>query len=1439
MCYNYRMGSRFGWRSAWGAGAVATLLPAAALALNVLSVTVYTGPSGTGPWSVLTPTPPSTNVTVGDYLRLAVTLENDDGQFGNMFARGFEPPQPGVSTGVTAVLGNWCTENDGASGWWPGAYWIWPVAAAGCTTQTCEPTLCTVGGSSLGLSNSLPPYDNPGTPVSFVDTGTIFVTSFAYNGFSYAGSGANETAFVSWVFRAEREWPLLEFFAFGWNADDAGVQDSTLMDPPDTGCFGGFLVSGGKCDGGGVCDCSGFSGFACTSDCISYSGSFVDCGAAGCPKVSPGDAGYPLGSPFGAPSVVALDTLLDTFWSGSTIKIVAPVTADSRLVPLLPPGSTRPPGMVYVGDVVQLETSVTNSGGSNPLSVTATGFPRVALTSGICYQVTGSAFVDGCGRSALDPDVPGPVQSIALGSNASFLWSFTVGGKAPACGGSCIVSAPTAGSASNFFAEVLAGGALSQSNTLYVMAAPLAMTVTLWLDEDGAGGAPIAPLGALGGTLYYMTADRLEARITYLNTGTDPFDVDTALTVGDDWVGGNNFTVTAGPPASVTLAPGVPQTLTYAIGVNPAGDLASRCLHRPDGPVTVAFSAAKRGVCLGGWNAVKVEGLPFDTYTTPGDTCPNLNLLFDLDATGGEVEQGLTTFAVMHARNPLARPFTIAAGTAATVYIGGTGVAWAAGPALAGVTWLPGETKDFSFTVTGVTPGLVTLSPGFTYGTPASPTCACLEACCGLVGTGGGNCNGTAGCVGGTRLIVAKPHLLALLEYAKGINMKVEPLDFSSDWCGPGGAKARVTALLENRSAATVTVESINHRSNFSQWNDPASPALCSYRVFPSPNVENPPVVVGPTVVSAANPLGFAPPFEMAPLESVTIYWDVCGNTDSQLCGTMYFGSIPGFTGCTSPFVAGHLTLTPTELVESGAAKSMDARAYRAPALACAIETAGTLFSVGESFTARFTVTNTGELDLLQYSFTLTAAPADVPNLLGRAVLTSVLGPPFPPPFQFSSAVLGGSGGCTTSVYGATASYRFDFIAAASGEVRLTAVANGIAPMSGTVHACSSVTVPIRIIDQARVTVTAWATPVATMTRTCAGCPLATPCAETGQNCVDVVARVRNAGSVKAVMVRPVISVPKPCGGGATGALALLSQSANLSGTVEIAPGAQQLYSWRYAPAGLGSELFSVSVASMDGRTNCTPFDNPPPGCTAYVTGDTNCLRVLPEPPVEMRLVSVTAARNRAMRGQEFEVVIEVRNPGDNPARLSGGEPALVFVAGATGAAVTEYFSVSLPTPVTVPAGSTVTLRARVTVHPRAPVGAMEIRIPSGRLYQAVNTVTGLPWEVKDAGVVIALEVIEASYALEGADANPFYPAADGVTRLKVRLAEAGAVQLKIYSITGELVRVLVDEARPIGYYEEPWDGRNSGGEACASGVYLVRLEGRSFATVKKLAVVR
>jgi hypothetical protein len=83
---------------------------------------------------------------------------------------------------------------------------------------------------------------------------------------------------------------------------------------------------------------------------------------------------------------------------------------------------------------------------------------------------------------------------------------------------------------------------------------------------------------------------------------------------------------------------------------------------------------------------------------------------------------------------------------------------------------------------------------------------------------------------------------------------------------------------------------------------------------------------------------------------------------------------------------------------------------------------------------------------------------------------------------------------------------------------------------------------------------------------------------------------------------------------------------------------------------------------------------------------------------------------------------------------------------------------------------------------------------------------------------------------------NPFNP----TTAITFTVKERTRVRLRIYDVTGALVRNLVDDLRTPGVtHEVRWDGRNEVGQSVASGVYFYRLVAKDFVRTKKMVVLK
>jgi hypothetical protein len=76
-------------------------------------------------------------------------------------------------------------------------------------------------------------------------------------------------------------------------------------------------------------------------------------------------------------------------------------------------------------------------------------------------------------------------------------------------------------------------------------------------------------------------------------------------------------------------------------------------------------------------------------------------------------------------------------------------------------------------------------------------------------------------------------------------------------------------------------------------------------------------------------------------------------------------------------------------------------------------------------------------------------------------------------------------------------------------------------------------------------------------------------------------------------------------------------------------------------------------------------------------------------------------------------------------------------------------------------------------------------------------------------------------------------------TELAFSLEQPAQASLKVYDLTGKLVRTLVDGSLAAGSHNARWDTRDESGRPVASGVYFYRLESGGLTATKELVVTR
>lgn len=82
---------------------------------------------------------------------------------------------------------------------------------------------------------------------------------------------------------------------------------------------------------------------------------------------------------------------------------------------------------------------------------------------------------------------------------------------------------------------------------------------------------------------------------------------------------------------------------------------------------------------------------------------------------------------------------------------------------------------------------------------------------------------------------------------------------------------------------------------------------------------------------------------------------------------------------------------------------------------------------------------------------------------------------------------------------------------------------------------------------------------------------------------------------------------------------------------------------------------------------------------------------------------------------------------------------------------------------------------------------------------------------------------------------NPFNPS----TTIIVELSKKSNVQVVIYNLKGELIRQLDSGTKNAGTYNMLWNGLNDDGQACGSGIYLLKLTADGESTQAKLTLMK
>jgi minor extracellular serine protease Vpr len=114
--------------------------------------------------------------------------------------------------------------------------------------------------------------------------------------------------------------------------------------------------------------------------------------------------------------------------------------------------------------------------------------------------------------------------------------------------------------------------------------------------------------------------------------------------------------------------------------------------------------------------------------------------------------------------------------------------------------------------------------------------------------------------------------------------------------------------------------------------------------------------------------------------------------------------------------------------------------------------------------------------------------------------------------------------------------------------------------------------------------------------------------------------------------------------------------------------------------------------------------------------------------------------------------------------------------------------------------------------------------------YAAVKKVVGLVNSVENTD-----HTLPGSFVLKQNYPNPFNPS----TNIEYSLATVNQVALKIYNVTGQQIKTLVNKTQKAGTYTIQWDGTNDTGQYVASGIYYIKLKASQFVQTRKMVLMR
>jgi hypothetical protein len=101
---------------------------------------------------------------------------------------------------------------------------------------------------------------------------------------------------------------------------------------------------------------------------------------------------------------------------------------------------------------------------------------------------------------------------------------------------------------------------------------------------------------------------------------------------------------------------------------------------------------------------------------------------------------------------------------------------------------------------------------------------------------------------------------------------------------------------------------------------------------------------------------------------------------------------------------------------------------------------------------------------------------------------------------------------------------------------------------------------------------------------------------------------------------------------------------------------------------------------------------------------------------------------------------------------------------------------------------------------------------------------------IRTIGIQQISTEIPSDYQLLNNYPNPFNP----VTKIRFQIPRTSYVEIKIFDVTGKLVKVITEQSLKAGIYETAFDA-----SSLSSGIYFVKMQSESYTGIKRIALIK